>query len=114
MAASAPIVSRREISNSARKALRSGGRKGALGFDVQAIAVNAGDPNSLADGRRAAARAPFAVADADAAAMLVDGGDDRHDLSDQPPRAVVEQRIGAAVDAGLRKSAGRSSTASSA
>ena len=32
----------------------------------------------------AAARAPFAVADPDPAAMLVDRLDHRHDLADQP------------------------------
>ena len=44
------------------------GRKLALGLDSQAIAVDAGDPDPLADRGRAAARAPFAVADPDAAA----------------------------------------------
>ena len=66
-----------------------------LGFDLQAIAVDVDDPNALADGRGAAARRPFAVADADPAAMRVDRLDDDHHLAEQPRAAIVEERVGA-------------------
>src|SRR5689334_15041611 len=82
VAASAVNVSRREssISGKVRSPLRR--RKRPFRFHLQAIAVNAGDPDTLADGCGAAARAPFAVTDTDAAIVVIHLGDHGHDLSD--------------------------------
>src|SRR6185369_9220839 len=73
----------------------SGGWEGAVGLDLEAIAVNADDAHAFTDGRRAAARAPFAVADANTAVVVVDRGDHRHHFSDEPSHPVVQEGVGA-------------------
>ncbi len=101
------MVSRRVNFRSDKAMLRSGGREGADGFDIQAIAVNSGDSDSLTDGGGTAAGAPFAVTDADSADMLVHCGDHRHDLSDEPRRRVVQPLVRAARRAiGVKAAAG--------
>ena len=57
-----------------------------FGFDFQAIAVNVDDADAVADRGGAAARRPFAVADANAAAVRVDRLDDHDDLAEQARR----------------------------
>src|SRR3954469_10929686 len=88
----AAMVSRRVNFRSDKTVLRSGGRERADGFDVQAIALNAGDSDPFADGCGTAPGAPFAIADADSADMFVHCADHRHDLSDEPRGWIVQQR----------------------
>jgi hypothetical protein len=61
-----------------------------LRFDLEAIAVNAGDAHAFACGRRATSRAPFTVSDADTSAVIIDLLHDCHDSSDEPSRTIVQ------------------------
>src|SRR6476469_8929122 len=71
--------------------------KNVLGLDLQAIAFDVDDADAIARVGRSAPRRPFAVADADSAAMRVDRLDDHHDLAEEARPAVVEMGIGGVI-----------------
>jgi len=68
----------------------------------QAVALNAGNPNTIADLGGAAPGAPLAVADTHSPDMVVDGRDNRHHFSDEPSCPVVQKRVGAVRGGDLR------------
>ena len=68
-----------------------------LRFDLQAIAVNVYDPDAFADRRRATARRPFAVANADSSAMRIDWLDDHNHSAEELRGWIVEMRVRAVI-----------------
>jgi hypothetical protein len=68
-----------------------------LRFDLQAIAFDIDDPDAIARSRGPAARGPLAVADPHSSAMGVDRLDHHDNLAEEPPCAVIEERVGAVI-----------------